>query len=212
MKNKIQLNLGCGVYLVKNFINIDKFYTLKQIKSKKGKFKYSIIEKGTKYIQADICDLPFKDNYADYIESIDAVEHIPFSNILLAFKEMYRVLKPGCTLCFATTNFDEIAKNWTNRVANKPFDNDRVMKDYLDLIEIIYGNQTAEGEFHVVPFNPYFLGFLLKNAGFKNSNIKMRIYPTGTKCASRKILKTSRYFGSTPVVMRTEMIVVQAKK
>lgn len=209
---KVQLNLGCGVYLVKDFINVDKFYTLKQIKSKKGKFKNSVIEEGSKYVQADICKLPFKNDYADYIESIDAVEHIPFFKIIPAFKEMYRVLKPGCTLCFATTNFDEIAKNWTNRVAGKPFNSEKVMKDYLDLMEIIYGNQTAKGEFHLIPFNPYFLSFILTQSGFKLSNIKMRVYPTGTKCASRRILKTSRYFGSTPVVMRTEMIVVQAKK
>ena len=212
MKKKIQLNLGCGVYLVKDFINIDKFYTLKQIRGKKGLFKNSVIEKGSEYVQADICKLPFKDNSVDYIESIDALEHIPFCRIIPAFQEMYRVLKPGKTLCFATINFDAVAKEWTDRISGKPFDNEEIMKSYFDLMEVVFGNQTYKGEFHVIPFNPYFLGFLLNKVGFKNSNIKMRIYPAGTKCATKKILKTSRYNSSGPAVMRTEAIIVQAKK
>lgn len=212
MKKKIQLNLGCGVYLVKDFINVDKFYTLKQIKDKKGMFKMSVVEKGSEYIQADICKLPFEDNYADYIESIGTIEHIPFHEIIPAFQEMYRVLKPGCTLCLVTPNFDKLAELWTGRISGKPFNNDEVMKEYFNLMEVIYGNQRYKGEFHVIPFNPYFLEFLLKKVGFKNSNIKMRIYPTGTKCASRKILKTSRISQSGPAVIRTEMILVQAKK
>lgn len=213
MKNKkIQLNLGCGIRVVSGFINVDKYYTLKQLKEKKGACKNAVIEKGGKYVKADICKLPFKDNYADYIESVDVVEHIPFFRMIPAFREMYRVLKPGGKLCIATINFDEVARLWADRVAKRPFDGDVVMANYLDLMEVIYGNQRYKGEFHTTPFNPYFLGFVLQQAGFKIPNIKMRVYPTGTKCATRKILKTSRYAGHGPIVMRAEAIVVQAKK
>ena len=35
-KEKIKINLGCGIIPVKGFINVDKFYTEAQLKSKAG--------------------------------------------------------------------------------------------------------------------------------------------------------------------------------
>lgn len=212
---KISLNLGCGIYLIGGFINVDKFYTLKQLKEKKGDMCNTVIEKGAKFVQADMCALPFRDNYADYIETMDAVEHITFKKLIPVFSEMYRVLKSGGKLVIVTTNFDQLAELWTEKIAGKSLDNDKIMKDYLDLMEVIYGNQNHPGEFHTVPFNPYFLGFLLQKVGFKKKDIKMRVYPMGSKCPSRKILKASRFSSNNRKikwVARTDMILVQAKK
>lgn len=215
MKQKIQLNLGCGIILVKNFINVDKFYTLKELqkgaKTKKGFLKGAVIERGSKFIQADMCKLPFKDNYADYIETIDTIEHISYRVVLEAFKEMYRVLKPGGKLHLVTTNFDHLAELWTKKIAGRLFDEETKI-EYLNLMEVIYGNQLSAGEFHVVPYNPYFLGFILDKAGFKASNIKMTMHPMGSPGPGAKVLKTTRWPHKNVPSMRTDMILVQAKK
>ncbi len=44
-------------------------------------------------VEADICDLPFKDNTYDVILCNHVLEHIP--NDQKAMQELYRVMKPG---------------------------------------------------------------------------------------------------------------------
>jgi SAM-dependent methyltransferase len=206
---KIQLNLGCGIGVKSGFINVDKFYTLKQLKSKKGIFKKAIMEKGGTYVQADMCNLPFKDNYADYIETVNVIEHISFRNIEKAFSEMYRVLKPGHKVLMLTTNFDQLAKFWTEKVAGKIFDNKQIIDDYFELTECIYGNQLYEGEYHIMPFNPYFLNALLQRVGFKAKKIKIVVFPMGSNQLNKK-LKTQKW--EKNAVARTEFILVEAIK
>lgn len=212
MKKPIQLNLGCGITVCKDFINVDKSYTLQELKEKKGLMQNAVVEKGSKYVQADMTDLPFKDNFADYIETIDAVEHISFRGILKAFMEMYRVLKVGGTLTVVTPNFDNLAEIWTKEVANRPLSDEATMARYMDIMEVIYGNQANPGEFHTTPINAFFLGFLLQQSGFKEKDIIMTLYPRGTRGPDEKILKTSRWTSLQPAGMRTDMLVAIAKK
>jgi len=46
-------------------------------------------------VEADICDLPFKENEFDFILCNHVLEHIPDDT--KAMKELYRILKPGGT-------------------------------------------------------------------------------------------------------------------
>jgi SAM-dependent methyltransferase len=204
MKKKIKLNLGCGVHLVKNFINVDKYVDLDGLKSKKGVYAQAVIDKGSKFVKADMSALPFKDNYADYIESFDAIEHVGFFNIEKVLHEMYRVLKPGGKLCLMTTNFDQIAEYWATNIKGNKFN----LKVYKDWMEVIYGNQAHEGEFHNIPFNPDFLGRLLFHAGFKVDKIKMVIYPMYSP--QHPPSQTAKHPKDT--VQRSEMIWVEAIK
>jgi predicted SAM-dependent methyltransferase len=205
MKKQIKINLGCGILLSGGFINVDKAFTLDDIKAKAGPFREAKIEEGATFVQADMCDLPFKDNYADYIETIDAIEHIPFRLVPLAFKEMYRVLKPKAKLALATVDFNELARLWMTEVANKPFN----FEKYFDIMEVIYGNQIGgDAECHKTAFNTDYMQIQLVAAGFKKKNIKMIIYPTN--CSNHPPFLSQKW--PEGAVMRTTMIYVEATK
>ena len=186
MKNKkeIWLNLGCGVSLADNFINVDNFMSLKDLKegarTKKGMFCNARIPKGAKFVKGDMCALPFEDNYADYIECNDAIEHMPQTSVHTALTEMYRVLKPGGKLGLSTTNFDELARLWTQDVTGNPLNTPKDFEKYQTLANVIYGHQASLGEYHKVPFNPYLIGYHLQSAGFKLENITITIHPTNS--------------------------------
>lgn len=215
MKKPIQINLGCGISLVKDFINVDKFMDKDKLKA--GLYgginsltgEELVVDSSCKFVQADMCELPFKDNYADYIESVDAVEHLPCHRVLLAFKEMYRVLKPGGKLVIITTDFDNLAKLWVKVIAGKPFD-EKTIDNFTNLMEVIYGNQQHEGEYHTVPMNPHFLGYLLMHAGFEHKKIDMRIFPMGGPVPGRKFQKTLKILKGGSA--RTDVLWARATK
>lgn len=198
---EIKLNLGCGVYIVSGFINVDKNYTLKQLQSKKGLYKNAVIEKGAQYVRADMTALPFKDNFADYIESIDVIEHLPYRQVQKAFNEMARVIKPKGKICLLTTNFDNLAELWLNNNANKQFN----INTYEELTQLIYGNQVGPGQFHTAPFNPYILKHFFEASGL---TYKMTMYPYNTTAVPP--FKTQVW--STSSHTRSDMIWVEAHK
>lgn len=203
---KIQLNIGCGIHHFKGFINVDKFITKefleKEIASKDEWAKNIVIEKGSEFVQADVCKLPFKDNFADYIESIDMIEHLPMREVQRAFNEMCRVLKPGGKMCIFTTNFDGLAQQWVDTIKDKEFD--EVV--YIDLAEVIYGNQHGPGNFHTVPINPAYANKLLQKAGFKSANLGL--YPRGiNQLPPLKTQKANPLYG-----LRSDCLYIEAFK
>ena len=151
-KEEIWLNLGSGVSLADGFINVDNFFDRKDLeegqRTKKGLFANARIKKDTQFIRADICNLPFEDNYADYIECNDVIEHQEMGDVVTALKEMYRVLKPGCKLGLSTTNFDELAKLWTVNVSGNSFKTKEDWERLLNFImlymevKLVQGNST----------------------------------------------------------------------
>lgn len=166
-KNKVCLNLGCGVQIKTGFINVDKFYTEKEIRGKKGSFKGADVQPGGKYVQADILHLPFKDDYADYVEMTQVIEHLPMRGIVDYLKEIRRVMKKGATLLINTNNFDGLAMDWLAMAGRTPMN----LEEYISVSETIYGNQLAGGEFHTCPFNPTFMNYILTQAGFTDGKI-----------------------------------------
>lgn len=209
-KDEVWLNLGCGVSLADNFINVDNFFTLedlkKGIRTKKGQFKNARVTKDTKFIKADIANLPFKDGYADYIEMNDVIEHQPMNLVLPVLMEAYRVLKVGGKLGLSTANFDELAKLWTLNVTGNSFKTQDEWNKYMTLSQVIYGNQAGEGEFHKTAFNPFVLGYFLQNAGFRMSDIVINIFPTNSKYVPPQKAYSHHKMDLDNMVVLTEMM------
>jgi predicted SAM-dependent methyltransferase len=177
----IKLSLGCGIHVQKGFINVD-LYEEKDLKEHKGFFKNAVWEKGGKYIKSDIRHLPFKDNYADYVELFEVLEHMPFRDVIPTLKEIYRVMKPKAMLRLHVPNFDALVRDWLEVVCSN-FN----VNEYVNVMETIYGNQRALGEFHQTPFNPPFMNFCLSQAGFGKGNMfKVLKYGSFPKFGSEK--------------------------
>ena len=205
-KQKVKLNIGCGIRVVPGFINVDKMFTLEQLTNKEGPFKNSAMQDGVQYVQADARELPFDNSYADYIESVDMIEHIPMRDTKQVLSEMYRVLKKKGEIRIMTTNFDELAKLWTEFVDGKDIDFTDPNNQFFNLAEVIYGNQHHGGEYHVAPFNPRYMHALLKYVGF--TDIVINIFPTG--CSDSPNMETAPW--GEGLVARTEMMVAYARK
>lgn len=213
---KIWLNLGSGVSLADGFINVDNFFDRKDLeegqRTKNGLFTNARIKKDTKFIRADICDLPFPDNYADYIECNDVIEHQQMGDVVKALKEMYRVLKSGCKLGLSTTNFDELAKLWTINVTGNSFKTKEDWERFVKLQQVIYGNQAGPGEFHKTAFNPFIIGYYLQSAGFNLKNVVINIYPTNTPyLAPQKAYAHVKNSWKNVVVLTEQMFIIATK-
>ena len=104
LKNKRVLDDGCGCgwltdYLQKKAKNND-FYGIDPFEEdiEYGKKK----NKNIKYMMENGENLPFKDNYFDYLISHEILEHV--KNPYKYVKEMSRVLKPNSFAFFSTPN------------------------------------------------------------------------------------------------------------
>ena len=153
----VQLNLGSGSTLLKDFINVDIAYKLK----------------AKNYVEADIRDLPFPDNYADYILARQVLEHIPFLNVMNTLVEWVRVLKPGGRMVITCPNFNLMCQDFLNTEFN--------FQDFYEASKGFYGNQSHEHDFHITPINPEFLTYLLGQLPVKGT---IKSYSRGSECVS----------------------------
>lgn len=171
-KGEVWLNLGCGLWLRRDFLNYD-LYPEDGLRSCAGYYQLARIERGAKYVQGDILKMPFPDDYADYVEMLDVIEHFPFRHVIPALQEVRRVMKPGAKLVVTTVNMDALALEWLRQSTQENSD----LNAYWEVVQGIYGNQTAEGEHHRICFNPRMLSGALGEAGFVDCQIG--IYPAG---------------------------------
>ena len=199
-KTLVNINLGCGVELLKGFINVDNTLTIENLRSKKGLYRKAHIQRGAKFIQADMRKLPFGDNSADYIECLEAIEHIPFMEVEIAIKEMYRILKIGGELVLFTTDFDDIARIWVENISGQPFNPNL----FFSMIQVIYGHQLTEGEYHRAAFTPIYMNGLMQACGF--NDFELVVYPRGS------LLPKFKGAQWPPKTMGTAMLYVKAIK
>ena len=165
-KEIIFLNLGCGSELLKSpFINVD-------LEGKK--------QKG--FVKADVRDLPFPDNYADYILAREVLEHIPLLNVMNTLVEWVRVLKPGGRMVITCPNFNLMALDFLHTKFN--------FKEFHDMSRGFYGSQRSKYDIHLTPINPEFLNYLLQQLPVKG---EIKSYPRGSKAIEYPGYKPGQY-------------------
>lgn len=150
MEETIKLNLGCGIKLLDGFINVDCHYEFDD----------------PRYLRADVRDLPFEDNSADYILARQVLEHIQTKDILNTLKEWLRVLKPSGRMVVTCPDFNQLAEEWLNT--------DFTPEIYYELAQGIYGNQLTDKEYHLSPITPQFLKYCLSQLG---QDAVINVYP-----------------------------------
>ena len=147
----IKLNLGSGNHILPPpWINVDSH-----------PFK---VDKKLKFVQADIRELPFDKDYADYVLCDNVLEHLPQEDVPIALYEIRRVLKRGGKAVIIVPNFTGIAEEWLEFAKNGRYE----FMAHKHFSEIIFGNQMHEGEFHRSAFYPPQLNSLLQAVGFHN--------------------------------------------
>ena len=96
-KNIHKLNLGCGQYILPNWINVDLFI------------------RHPKILPLDISKkFPFADNSFSFVFTEHTIEHLDYSNQKTMLQECFRVLTPGGILRIATPNLEfllDLCKN-----------------------------------------------------------------------------------------------------
>ncbi len=154
----IMLNLGSGTNILPKFINVDRYCE----------------SKATNFKKADLRQLPFPSDYADYVLLDNVLEHLPMADVPIVLYEIRRVLKPSGRCVIAVPDFAAIAEIWLamEKDAFNP-----IM--YIWISETIYGTQLHEGEYHRCPMSPSFLNYVLGMTGFRHP-YKMERHPMGT--------------------------------
>lgn len=143
-KEPIRLNIGCGDVPIKGYVNIDKH-----------------VATADKIM--DALNLEYKNNTVDEIYSSHLLEHFGKRDVPKALKEWHRVLKYGGKLGMNLPNLEWCLKNWLSKPEEEKFG---------IVLDMIYGLQTNDGEYHKTGFTKKRLEHLLRDAGFKDISIE----------------------------------------
>lgn len=182
-KNEKILDVGCGdgyyLYLLDN-LGLQLRLTGTDFDAAGLKNARKNLRKTIPLVQADLMKkLPFKDNTFDKIVMSEVAEHLP--NDVKGLKEVYRVLKPGGTLCLTVPDanyplfWDPV--NWVlERTANRHNEsgfwagiwNQHIRlykrKDIVAVAEKAKFNVVESGAvtFWSLPFNHYIINFVAR--------------------------------------------------
>jgi ubiquinone/menaquinone biosynthesis C-methylase UbiE len=150
IKGVTRLNLGAGSDIREGWINVD-------IRPGEG------ID-----VVSDTSNLPFDDNSSGKIYASDVLEHIMCAKVLGTLKEWHRVLAPKGTITIKVPSLSTIATNYVRHTI-----------DTEEFVRLVYGGQE-DGELanaHKSGYDPQYLSFLMKRAGFIVSKIIRHLDP-----------------------------------
>jgi predicted SAM-dependent methyltransferase len=112
-------------------------------------------------IHAPMDKLPFEDGTVAEIFTSHALEHLGKFEVPSALKEMYRVLEKGGKVTIRVPDLEWCVRHWLNNKASRGWE-----------LDIIFGNQNHDGEFHKTGFTKDTLRDLVGAAKFKVTKIE----------------------------------------
>ena len=137
----MKLNLGCGGYYKKGYLNVDAHNSI--IADKK----------------IEATDLQFEDNSFDEVFISQVIEHLGVVRSIFSFSEIYRVLKPHGKLIIETPDISKSFKIYL----------DGNIEDKKNILPWIYGIDLP-GMIHKFCFPDDYLEMILNDMGFININ------------------------------------------
>lgn len=108
-------------------------------------------------LQAEMGNLPLKDDSVAEIWSGHALEHLPRADVIPTLQEWFRVLETGATCTILVPDLDDMARKW--------------LYYGMPALVNVFGSQVHEGEFHKTGWNLKglcedleFVGFSIREA------------------------------------------------
>lgn len=124
-----------------------------------------------KIVKMDIRKLEYPDESVSDIYCSHGLEHIGLKEVVPTLIEWRRVLEKGGRVIINVPDFEWAARELLSQIeGNNP--RSHVFNTPAKLMEIFYGNQDHEGEFHKAGFTQKMLYICLKDAAFDNIKIK----------------------------------------
>lgn len=127
--------------------------------------------RGPGILNHDALNLPYKDNSVEVVYASHLLEHLGFKEVQSALVEWKRVLKPGGFLFINVPDLEWLARELVNQSSGNEATSE-VFYTPQKLMEVIYGNQDHEGEYHKSGFTKDILTNILNDLGFKDANVK----------------------------------------
>jgi predicted SAM-dependent methyltransferase len=115
----------------------------------------------------------------DEIRCIHALEHVEKKMVLPTLREWHRVLRPGGVLTVEVPDLDFVCRHWLTHTPG--------IEDAWAL-DIIFGRQVDEGEFHKTGFNERLLRAALVEVGFEEPKIE-KIWSHGQQSLSARTVR-----------------------
>ena len=135
----IKLNLGCSIYKLHDFVNID----ITPVISEPTAGEDGVIPD----VVADVRKLPYPDEYADFIYAGHLLEHFRWKETKELLTEWRRVLKTGGKLCITVPDCYWGAKNFAEGKI-----------DFTSFYAMIWGQEnTTEAQEHKMMYNAEWL-------------------------------------------------------
>ena len=167
MKN---LLLGCGP----RPIHPQHILAMEKIAPTADLSEWVLIDKYVKeagILNYDATKLPYKNEEIDVVYSSHLLEHFGFKESQSALMEWFRVLRPEGKIFINVPDMEWLAEEML-RLGMEVAPRSRVFDTQEKLMEVVYGNQDHEGEFHKSGYTKFSLGALLMKIGFKNIEIE----------------------------------------
>lgn len=120
------------------------------------------------------------DGAVEELRCIHALEHIPKKMVMPTLREWHRIMRPGGVLTVEVPDLDYVADHWLHHTIDPAAD--------AWALDIIFGNQEDEGQFHKTGFNERLLRGLLVEAGFEEPRIE-KVWSHGQQSISARAVR-----------------------